>query len=134
VSAHALVHGERGEGGTDKEGPRRREREEGHAGNGPAPGESGPRGKERRGTRAGEATGANRSTPLDRDRERERARERKLLLTGGARLSGGAGAWPNWAELGCCAAFPFSLDFLIHFLFYFYRIFNSKFKLGFKFK
>jgi hypothetical protein len=26
TSAHALVHGERGEGGTDREGPRRRER------------------------------------------------------------------------------------------------------------
>jgi hypothetical protein len=26
VSAHALVHGGRGEGGTDREGPRRRER------------------------------------------------------------------------------------------------------------
>jgi hypothetical protein len=47
-----------------------------------------------------------------------------------------AGARPNWAELGCWAAFPFpfSLDFLIPFLFLFYRVFNSKFKLGFKFK
>jgi hypothetical protein len=32
AGAHALVHDERGEGGTDQEGPRRREREEGHAG------------------------------------------------------------------------------------------------------
>jgi hypothetical protein len=32
ASAHALVHDERGDGGTDREGPRRREREEGHVG------------------------------------------------------------------------------------------------------
>jgi hypothetical protein len=32
VSAHTLVHGEHGEGGTDREGPRRRERRKGHAG------------------------------------------------------------------------------------------------------
>jgi hypothetical protein len=49
------------------------------------------------------------------------------------------GAWPGWAELGqlgCWAAFlfPFSLDFLIPFPFLFYRVFKSKFKLGFKFK
>jgi hypothetical protein len=65
-----------------------------------------------------------------------RARERKLPLTGGARLSGGAGArargltGPIWATF----PFSFSLDFLIPFLFLFYRVFNSKFKLGFKFK
>jgi hypothetical protein len=32
ASVHALVHGERGEGGTDREGPRRREKKEGRAG------------------------------------------------------------------------------------------------------
>jgi hypothetical protein len=58
----------------------------------------------------------------------------KPLLIGGTRLSGGAGARPGWAELGCWAAFPFSfsLDFQIPFLFLFLWIF--KFKLGFKFK
>jgi hypothetical protein len=60
-------------------------------------------------------------------------------LTGVVRLSGGAGARPGWVELGrlgCWAAFlfPYSLDFIITFLFLFYRVFKSKFKLGFKFK
>jgi hypothetical protein len=32
ASAHALVHGEHGEGGTDREGPWHTEREEGRAG------------------------------------------------------------------------------------------------------
>jgi hypothetical protein len=32
ASAHAPVHGERGEGGTDREGPRRRERRKGCTG------------------------------------------------------------------------------------------------------
>jgi hypothetical protein len=42
----------------------------------------------------GEVTGADRSAPAGRERERERegAWERKPPLTGGARLSGGAGA------------------------------------------
>jgi hypothetical protein len=71
-----------------------------------------------------------------REREREGAQERKLPLTGGSHLSGGAGtrvrglAGPSWAAF----PFSFSLDFLIPFLFLFSRIFNYKFKLGFKFK
>jgi hypothetical protein len=52
-------------------------------------------------------TGADRSAPAGR--ARESARERKPPLTGGARLSGGAGAQPNWADLGCWDAFPFFL-------------------------
>jgi hypothetical protein len=72
---------------------------------------------------AGGETGADRSAPLAR-----RARE-----------GGRAGARPGWAELGrlgCWAAFlfSFSLDFLIPFPFLFYRVFKSRFKLGFKFK
>jgi hypothetical protein len=73
------------------------------------------------------------------ERERESARERKPPLTGGARLSGGAGAWarslagPSWV-VWAALRFSFSLDFLIPFLFIFYRVFNPKFKLGFKFK
>jgi hypothetical protein len=94
---------------------------------------------EREEKRAGEETGADRSAPLGSEREREGERERELPLTGGVRLSGGAGArarglaGPSWAGW---AAFPFSfsLDFLIPFLFLFYRIFSSKFKLGFKSK
>jgi hypothetical protein len=133
-SAHALVHGERGEGGTDREGPRRRERKGG-----------GWATAQRLAAQARETereeghTRTRQLAPTGRpsgQRARERARERKPSLTGGARLSGGAGAQPNWAELGCWADFPFSfsLDFLIPFLILFYRVFNSKFKLGFKFK
>jgi hypothetical protein len=88
---------------------------------------------EREEGRAGDETGTDRSAPLGSERERG------LPLTGEVRLSGGAGvrarglAGPSWADW---AAFPFyfSLDFLYPFLFVFYRIFNSKFKLGFKFK
>jgi hypothetical protein len=87
---------------------------------------------EREEKRAGEETGADRLAPVGSEREREGARERELPLTGGVRLSGGAGArarglaGPSWAAF----SFSFSLDFLI----LFYRVFNSKFKLGFKFK
>jgi hypothetical protein len=95
--------------------------ERGAQGNGSATGQSGPRGREIGGAAS------------------ESAWERGLPLTGGVHLSDGAGvrarvlAGPSWAGW---AAFPFSfsLDFLIHFLFLFYRVFNSKFKLGFKFK
>jgi hypothetical protein len=87
----------------------------------------------------GEETGADRSAPLGSERERESTQERGLPLTGGVRLSGDAGArarglaGPSWAGLAAFV-FSFSLDFLIPFLFLFYRVVNSKFKLGFKFK
>jgi hypothetical protein len=42
-------------------------------------------------------TGADRSAPLGSERKREGAHEGELPLTGGVRLSGGAGAWPGWA-------------------------------------
>jgi hypothetical protein len=46
-------------------------------------------------------TGADRLAPAGRERERESVRGRgELPLTGGVRLSGGAGVWPGWAELG----------------------------------
>jgi hypothetical protein len=112
------------------------EREERDArGNGSATGKPVPRGRER-GDATGEETGADRSTPLGSEREREGARDRELPLTGGVRLSGGAGARAHglaglvWAAF----SFSFSLDFLIPFLFLFYRVSNSKFKLGSKFK
>jgi hypothetical protein len=70
VSAHAPVHGERGEGGTDRAGPRRRERGQGHAGNSSMTGNPGPRDRERR------KTGADRSAPAGSERERECTRER----------------------------------------------------------
>jgi hypothetical protein len=129
ASAHALVYGERGEGKTDREGPRRRERREGERATAQRLAAQ-ARERERRGTRVGEVTGADRSTPAGIGRERESTGERKPPLTGRARLSSGADARPGWAAL----RFSFSLDFLIPFLFLFYRVFNSKFKLGFKFK
>jgi hypothetical protein len=54
-------------------------------------------------------TGADRSVPLGSEQEREVAREGELPLTGGVRLSGGAGARAHdlaglSGRLGC---FPF---------------------------
>jgi hypothetical protein len=49
ASVHAPVHNERGEGGTDKAGPRHRERKEDARGNGSTTGEPGPRDRERGG-------------------------------------------------------------------------------------
>jgi hypothetical protein len=46
---------------------------------------------ERERERAGKKTSADRSAPLGSEREREGAREEELPLTGGVRLSGGAG-------------------------------------------
>jgi hypothetical protein len=141
ASAHTPVHGRCGEGGTDREGPRLREREKGRTGATARRlaarareaereegcgggnnwrrqvGPSGQRARERERERAGEKAAADRWIPPVRRRER-------------------AGACPGLDELGCWAAFPFSfsLDFLILFLFLFSRVSNSKFKLGFKFK
>jgi hypothetical protein len=50
---------------------------------------------EREKERAGEETGADKTAPLGSEREREGARGRELPLTGGVRLSGGAGARPG---------------------------------------
>jgi hypothetical protein len=43
----------------------------------------------------GRKTGADRSAPLGSGRGREGAPEGELPLTGGVRLSDGAGAWPG---------------------------------------
>jgi hypothetical protein len=69
---------------------------------------------ERESERAKE-TRADRLAPLGSEREREGAHEGELSLTGGVRLSGGAGARPGWAAFH----FSFSLNFLIPFLFLF---------------
>jgi hypothetical protein len=53
-------------------------------------GDMGPRDRER-GSAWVKETGADRSAPLGSEREREGAREGELPLTGGVRLSGGAG-------------------------------------------
>jgi hypothetical protein len=71
----ALVHGVRGEGGADREGPQHRERERrGARGNGSASGRTGPRGRE--GCGEGEATGTDKMAPLGRKREEGSARGR----------------------------------------------------------
>jgi hypothetical protein len=49
VSARALVHGGRGEGGADRGGPRRRERGRARGGNGSTTGKTGLQSRERRG-------------------------------------------------------------------------------------
>jgi hypothetical protein len=85
ASAHAPVHGGRGEGGTDKAGPRRRERKGDVRNNGSTASEPGPRDRERGSARV-KKTGADRLAPLGSEREREGAREGELPLTGGVRL------------------------------------------------
>jgi hypothetical protein len=97
----ALAGPRRVQGGSDREGPRRRERErgKGHSGQQLSNWRTGPT-RQREEKRADEETGADRSAPLGSDREREGARERELPLTGEVRLSGGTGARPGWAELG----------------------------------
>jgi hypothetical protein len=114
ASAQAPVHGGCGEGRTDREGPRHRERKKGQTGQRLSAWQTGPaRQRGKRGARA-KGAGADRSAPASREREREReresVRERKLPLTGGSHLSGGAGApaRPGWAELGCFSFFFFS--------------------------
>jgi hypothetical protein len=71
ASAHSPVHGESGEGGTDKTCPRRRERKEDARGQRLGTGEPGPRNREREGERAGEVTGADRLGPLGSEQEKE---------------------------------------------------------------
>jgi hypothetical protein len=71
LSAHSLVHGRRGEGGSDREGPWRRERGKGRSGQRLSNWRTGP--VRQREKRAGEETGADRSAPLGSEREgRER--------------------------------------------------------------
>jgi hypothetical protein len=75
ASAHAPVHDEHEEGGTDRAGPRRRERKRGRAGQWLGNWRTGPaRQRERRCARAKE-TGTDRSAPLGSERENERARK-----------------------------------------------------------
>jgi hypothetical protein len=127
ASAHALVHGERGEGRTDREGPRCRERQEGARGAMARRLANQARETEREEgrTRAKQLapTGRPQRTESERERERACAGEKATADRRGppVRRHERAGTRPNWAELGCWAAFPFpfSLDFLIPFLFLF---------------
>ena len=110
ASVHSSVHGESGEGGTDKAGPRRRERKGDARGQRLDTGEPGPRDRER-GSALVKKTGADRLAPLGSEREREGTHEGEPPLIGGVRPSGGAGARPVWADLGrlgCFLLFFFS--------------------------
>jgi hypothetical protein len=123
ASAHALVHGGREEGGSNKAGPRCRERKGDARGQRLGTSEPGPRDRERGCARV-KKTGTDRLAPLGSEREKESAREGELPLIGGVRLSGGAGARARGlaglsGPVGLLSPFPFSLDFLIPFLFLF---------------
>jgi hypothetical protein len=86
-----------------------------------------PRGRERERARAKKKQ--RQQVGPTEQREGERKRRGARAPTGGVRMSGTEGAqaqvrtrgWVDWAELG----FPFSSEFLIAFLFIFYRVFNS---------
>jgi hypothetical protein len=93
-----------GEGGADRAGPQRRERKGDTQGNGSVTDEPGPRGRERRGTRVKKLVPTGRPHWAASERG-ESAQERGLPLTGGVRLSGGAGAL---GRLGCISFFFFS--------------------------
>jgi hypothetical protein len=73
ASVHAPVHGERGEGGTNKAGPRRREREKGTRGATARQLANRARETEReRGSERAKETGADRLAPLGREGGRAR--------------------------------------------------------------
>jgi hypothetical protein len=99
ASARSLVHGGRGEGGTDRGGPRRRERERAR---GATARHLEERAREagREEGRMGEETGADNSAPLGSERERGKRARDSLPLTGGARLSRAAGSRAHRAGCG----------------------------------
>jgi hypothetical protein len=116
---HTLVHSERGEGGTDREGPRRRERERERErekrdarGNDSAPGEPGPRGRKRGGTHA-----AKQLAPIGRPQRAEREKEREKERAGEKAVADRRGppvrrrvrvAWLGRARpVGLLCVFPF---------------------------
>jgi hypothetical protein len=130
ASARSLVHDRSGEGGADKGGHGAKRERMGARGNDSASGRAGPRGREGRGAR-GRGNRRRQLGPTGQQaREREKRAWDSLSLTGGARLSGAAGARARarvagpgglvWAKM----AFSFFLNFLIAFPFLFSRVFN----------
>jgi hypothetical protein len=120
ASAHALVHGERGGGGTDRVGPQRKERRKRCAGgNSSVTGDPGPRDRERERV-SGQRKLAPTGWPHWPASERG-GREGELPLTGGVRLSDSAGARPGWADLGRLGCFPF----------FFFSGFSNSFSISF---
>jgi hypothetical protein len=108
ASVRSLVHGGHGEGGADRGGPRRREREKGRAGQRLGDWRTGPvRQREEGGT--GEEIGADNLAPLGSEREREGAQERKLR--GRTAWLGRAGP----ARLLCLFLFLWIFQLLFHF-------------------
>jgi hypothetical protein len=98
ASAHSPVHGDSGEGRTDKAGPRRRERKGDTRGQQLDTGEPGPRDRERE--RTGEGNWSRHVGPTrQRAREGGRVRGRTAADRRGppVRRRGRAGAWPGWA-------------------------------------
>jgi hypothetical protein len=98
ASAHAPVHGERGGGGTDRAGQRRRERRKGVRG--ATARRLAIRARETERERAGEKNGRRQIGPTgQRAREGGRARGRTAADRRGppVRRHGRAGAWPGWA-------------------------------------
>jgi hypothetical protein len=96
ASAHMPVHGERRGGGTDRAGPRRRERRKGARGNDSATGEPGPRDRERE--RVGEGNWRRQIGPTgQRARDGGHARARTTADRRGppARRRGRVGARPG---------------------------------------
>jgi hypothetical protein len=125
ASARALVHSGRGEGGTDRGGPRRSEGESERAGAMARRLAKWAHKAEREEGRASEETGTDSLAPLGSEREREEsagegvAADRWIPLV---RRRGRAGARPGWAELGCFAFFFFPR---------FSNCFSISFSLGF---
>jgi hypothetical protein len=125
-------------------GPRRAQGEStaqrekrGHAGQWLSDWRTGPaRQRERRSVRVKKPMPIGWPQRAEGERERERAGEKVAADRRGPPVrQRGRAAWLGQIGLlGCFSFFFFSLDFLIPFLFLFSRIFNSKFKLGFKFK
>jgi hypothetical protein len=121
ASAHALVHGERGGGRTDRVGPRRRERRKGRVGQRLDDWRSGPARQRERGSKRAKETGADRLAPLGSGREREGARERGTAADrrGPPVKRRGRAAWLGLVgRLGC-------------FLFFFFSGFSNSFSISF---
>jgi hypothetical protein len=135
ASAHAPVHGGRGEGGSDKTGPRRRERKGDARGQRLSTGEPGPRNRGR-----GRASGRSNwrrqvGSTKQRARQGGRARGTAADRRGLPVRRRGRAAWLGLVgRLGCFLLFFFSRFSNSFSFFLFYRVLKSKFKLGFKFK
>jgi hypothetical protein len=104
ASAHAPVHGEHGEGRTDRVGPRRRGRRKGRAGQRLDDWQSGPARQREKGSAQAKGTGTDRSGPLGSKRESERARKtgadmRGPPVRGGRRARGTGPSGLVWAEM-----------------------------------